>query len=86
MNKPNCYDCKWRREAGSYTCHSKCVHPSLDEKGRLLAMVGLFNPLNIKGDSHGIKNGWFMWPLDFDPIWLDNCNGFEKLEGKEVEK
>jgi len=36
--------------------------------------------LNIAGDPHGIKNGWFMWPLNFDPIWLRNCDGFERKE------
>lgn len=22
------------------------------------------------GDPHGIKNGWFMYPVNFDPIWM----------------
>lgn len=29
-----------------------------------------------KGNSHGIRNGWFMWPLNFDPTWLESCDGF----------
>jgi len=32
--------------------------------------------LEIKGDRYGMKNGWFMWPANFDPTWLENCNGF----------
>lgn len=38
---------------------------------------------NLPGDAHscckhpnGIKNGWFFWPLNFDPVWLENCDGF----------
>ena len=32
--------------------------------------------LKVKGDSHGIKSGWFNHPLNFDPVWLDECDGF----------
>ena len=30
----------------------------------------------VKGSQHGIRNGWFFHPLNFDPVWLDECNGF----------
>jgi hypothetical protein len=43
-------------------------------------LVGAGNPLRIVGDSHGIRQGWFVWPLNFDPVWLNACNGFEKKE------
>ena len=33
--------------------------------------------LNISGNAHGIKSGWFYWPINFDPVWLESCNGFE---------
>lgn len=36
--------------------------------------------LNIKADPTGIKKGWFNFPFNFDPVWLDNCDGFEKVE------
>ena len=67
-----CYDCKYRGGvAGS--CHSSCKHP--DNEGNFLG-----NPksLNIKADPHGVKSGWFMWPFNFDPTWLRNCDGFEE--------
>lgn len=32
--------------------------------------------LNIEGEPHGIANGWFIWPVNFDPIWLRRCDGF----------
>jgi hypothetical protein len=30
----------------------------------------------VGGNPHGIKNGWFMWPLNFDPAWLVSCDGY----------
>ena len=33
--------------------------------------------LGIRGNFHGIRHGWFNWPYNFDPVWLDTCNGFE---------
>jgi hypothetical protein len=42
---------------------------------------------NIKatatGNEHGIKMGWFLWPFNFDPVWLKSCDGFEKIKGVE---
>lgn len=35
---------------------------------------------NVKGSLLGIRNGWFMWPLNFDPTWLEACNGFSTSE------
>lgn len=33
----------------------------------------------MTGDSHGIRNGWFIYPLLFDPTWkTKDCNNFEK--------
>lgn len=34
-------------------CHIQCVNPDLD----------------MTGDPHGIKKGWFMYPLLFNPTW-----------------
>jgi hypothetical protein len=33
--------------------------------------------IKVKGDYHGIKNGWFNHPWNFDPVWLTECNGFK---------
>jgi hypothetical protein len=43
-------------------CHSSCANT--------LAKV--------TGEKHGIKNGWFNWPFNFDPNWLTSCDGFKK--------
>jgi len=31
----------------------------------------------VKGDAYGMRKGWFLWPLNFDPTWLVSCDGFE---------
>jgi len=34
---------------------------------------------NMTGNSHGIKNGWFLYPLLFDPNWkTKKCFNFKK--------
>jgi len=32
----------------------------------------------MTGVPHGVKNGWFFYPLLFDPVWKEKtCNNFE---------
>ncbi len=42
------------------------------------AHISCANPdLNMTGDPHGIANGWFFYPIVFDPIWRTKvCNNF----------
>jgi hypothetical protein len=36
---------------------------------------------SVKGDPHGIKNGWFIYPILFDPIWMIvKCRHFKEKE------
>jgi len=45
-------------------CHIRCAKP---------------DPL-MTGDQHGIRKGWFMYPLLFDPIWMTKkCDNFESV-------
>ena len=31
----------------------------------------------MTGDPHGIKEGWFLYPFNFDPVWkTKKCNNF----------
>ena len=33
------------------------------------------------GNSHGVKNGWFFYPFNFDPVWKrKQCQNFERKE------
>ncbi len=40
--------------------------------------------LNIRAAEQGVRQGWFVWPVNFDPTWLDNCDGFTAREDGEV--
>jgi hypothetical protein len=95
MDKTNCYKCEYRGTvAGS--CHSSCNHPSFAEVNNnpmaqimgIFASVGRVPPIQaqvdgitVKGNSHGIRNGWFNHPFDFNPVWLEECTGFKAKEG-----
>lgn len=82
--KPNCYACKHRRSL-TFDAHSRCTHPRIGETDAIVtpllvmhgAASGAMKRLNITLDPHGVKNGWAMWPLNFDPVWLESCDGFE---------
>ena len=88
MDRPDCYKCKYRgMVAGS--SHSCCEYPGNDTG--ILSFFASINSenarkLGIKGHLQGIRSGWFMWPVNFDPTWLIECNGFSKKEAKEVNK
>lgn len=42
----------------------------------------------VEGNAHGIRSGWFRWPLNFDPVWLVSCDGFsnDPKDKKELQK
>ena len=90
----DCRKCK-HRECVPGSAHSACGHPKAgkdkDALGTLMAAfasVKRTDPvigqgaieLEIRASAHGIRQGWFNWPWDFDPVWLENCNGFEEVD------
>ena len=92
--KPDCYRCRWRRDVPG-SAHSSCHHPAnkklledpmmnilgiFASAGRLPPMQG--KGLKVKGHPHGIRNGWFNYPWNFDPAWLLECDGFEPEDEK----
>lgn len=95
MTKNKCYDCVYRRSvAGS--AHSSCAHPDTSDvrdnpMAEIVGIIGdgmplptkAWRTLKISGIPHGIRNGWFCWPLNFDPVWLNHCDGFKN---KEIER
>ena len=35
---------------------------------------------NMKGNAHGRANGWFWYPLLFDPVWKEkDCDNYEEV-------
>lgn len=85
-NKPNCYDCKYRGNLPG-DAHSCCLHPDsgIKDGNVILALINLvagnregIKKLGITASPHGVQSGWFYWPANFDPVWLESCNGFEE--------
>ena len=91
--KPDCRKCKHRGTVPG-SAHSSCQHPSNEDEleNPMYALLAIFGSvgrappvladtgLNVKGDPHGIRAGWFNWPWNFDPVWLLSCDGFEPRE------
>ena len=77
-----CYRCKYRGRVPGDT-HSCCHYPG--NNTNLFAMFEASNflqaaKLHIEADPYGIRMGWFMWPVNFDPAWLRRCDGFTPEE------
>jgi len=94
MNKPNCYNCIYRGEVPG-DAHSSCHHPYIEANGGAFMEMAIAasgrmmgknssaaHKLKIIGNAHGIRSGWFMWPANFDPCWLENCDGFKDENDK----
>lgn len=64
---PNCYTCQHRQEVPG-SAHSMC------DAGMNALFDGIHNGPKVVGAAHGIKSGWFMWPFNFDPVWLESCD------------
>jgi hypothetical protein len=60
-----CYECEYRGEVPG-DAHSCCKNSKTRAE------------LGIKGNDYGIRRGWFFWPSNFDPVWLENCDGFSQ--------
>lgn len=59
-----CYDCKNRRNIPG-DCHFACI-----ANWKSMRMP--------PGDPHGIRNGWYLFPFNFDPTWgPDECQQFD---------
>jgi hypothetical protein len=88
MKAHDCYKCKFRGTL-STTHHSKCgvityeISPEAKHLAETLEMsiaAGAHaivdkttgEPL-VRLNPHGVENGWAIWPLNFDPIWVDFC-------------
>lgn len=87
--EPICYNCK-HRGCVVNSRHSSCGHPEalkVEQSGELLMIlfegyvkhsrVHQVTNIKVEAEEQGILGGWFMWPWNFDPLWLKSCSGFE---------
>ena len=86
MAESKCYECEYRGNVPGDT-HSCCRHPEIKKnpQAEFYAIMGIGpntrtakDVLNIRANQHGVKKGWFAWPVNFDPVWLENCDGFKE--------
>lgn len=90
--KPDCRKCVHRGTVPG-SAHSCCNHPEAQKHkggaGGLLALLGAGYDsaavetavsLGIRANPTGFRRGWFNWPHNFDPVWLDACDVFEAKE------
>ena len=81
----NCYDCKHQRDIPG-NAHIKCAHPIFDElhKDPMMEVVSIMggglNPTEVviaskamgfRPNPHGYQKGWFNFPVNFDPTWIN---------------
>lgn len=58
----------------------KCIHRrELEDSAHSRCLQ---RDAEIEGHERGIACGWFVWPYNFDPVWLLKCNAFE--ENKKI--
>lgn len=72
--KRNCYHCKWGISGHPlWSNHYRgCVHPNVHRGER-----GMVN-ISMTANLDAVDEGWFDFPFNFDPAWIDECKGFEK--------
>lgn len=80
MTKNNCFNCDFKGSvAGS--CHSSCNYPKIDKHTKLKIYTGIISNFpetnqflkenfGFTVDKHPVVNGWFNFPIDFDPSWI----------------
>lgn len=80
-----CYSCK-RAVSVPNSAHTECMHPGrYREVPHFMAKIAGGSartdapaPLNIEASAESIKAGWFAWPINFDPVWLVRCDGYQE--------
>lgn len=77
----NCYTCKYRREVPG-SAHSSCnpLHPTSELYLAWYIQECNGYTENLKLNSHGMRNGWAFWPINFDPVWVEHCNFYEEVK------
>lgn len=91
----NCSTCEYKRNVPGDS-HISCEYPFLDKKNAsLISMMSVTNPqafnqtlhqlFGFQASMHGVQSGWFMFPSNFDPNWMEgNCNKHSDIVGEAV--
>lgn len=74
-NNPDCRKCMYSNSLYRFQ-HICCTHPMLSMRDVTIGRV--WRRLSLVANDNGLRNGWFAWPFNFDPFWLENCDGFSE--------
>lgn len=99
MTNKKCNNCTHKRNIAG-DCHISCSNPDIAKHSQVLTVVGLTSPSNLDKfcreslgfsvDEYGIRSGWFMFPLNYDPTWMNGeCyyhSENEKLKNELINK
>ena len=91
-NKIGCNSCKHvGTVAGS--CHKSCNHEGMKELTPIVLLkaamgIGSTNPTQLsvndiplqKWNAIGIEKGYVVFPVNFDPVWLEYCLMYNKKD------
>lgn len=93
MKNKSCYQCKHRGDVvGSAHSKCLHPIPETEKLKPLLMLQAITRPTEplacildgigvcltaVRLNEHGVKNGWALWPVDFDPVWVEECILFE---------
>lgn len=73
----NCYTCKNRREIPG-DAHSQCIHhKGPTEMIHIIIGTGQ-TVMGIEYQRYGYDQGWFFFPMNYDPIWMIKCDEHEQ--------
>ena len=86
----DCWSCQYVKSIPG-DAQARCKHPKVTERmndrfGEILSLLGKrLGPqvelssaevLGITLNEHGVRHNWANWPFNFDPIWVNTCNGY----------
>lgn len=95
MCERSCSTCDYMKRIPG-DCHIKCDYPLMDQKtSSILSLASIANPMAFNQETqrmfgftaveHGLLAGYFCFPDNFDPTWMNGeCNKHSDLVGEAV--
>lgn len=94
-SKNKCYNCAYRGSIPG-DAHSSCNNPLIKGEDRIkISMLSLHDPsyfnkilqmnFNFQVSHHAIMSGYFCFPSNFDPVWIEgDCSKHSSIISKTL--
>ena len=80
IKKTDCYECKHRRDTPPNSRHSSCDFYWRNKKSLKQERLELIS--NVR--PYAVESGWFEFPFDYDPVWIEfGCKRFEPKDKED---